>query len=80
MDRVDRGSRGEGRARSAASFSADLASLQAICRKAGYALEKLFQLTMTKVTSDDDLELAEQLADELKPIIDALTHFEVPRG
>lgn len=79
MDQRDRGSRGEGRSRSDSTFSADLASLQAVTRKAGYALEKMLQLVMTKVTSDDDVELAEQLMDELKPICDALSHFEVPR-
>jgi len=51
-----------------------------VTRKAGYALERLYQLVMTKVTSDDDVELATELADELKPLIDALIHFEVPRG
>jgi len=79
MGNRDRGSRGEGSAPGASSFVADLASLQAVTRKAGYALDKLLSLVETKVTSDDDLELAEQLRDELKPLIDALTHFEVPR-
>jgi len=79
MNRADRGSRGDHARVSASSFAADLRSLETVTRKAGYALERLYQLVCTKVTSDDDLELAQQLADELKPLIDALIHFEVPR-
>lgn len=78
MTIYQRGSRGEDRSRSDSSFVADLASLKAVVRKAGYALDRLLAIVETKVTSDDDLQLAEELCDELKPIIDALVHFEVP--
>jgi len=80
MRTTDRGSRERVGRVSDSSFLADLASLEAVTRKAGYALERLYQLVCTKVTSDDDLEVAQDLADELKPLIDALIHFEVPRG
>lgn len=80
MERNDRGSHGDHARVSASSFSASLPALQAVVRKAGYALERLLQLVHTKVTSDEDLELALQLQDELKPLIDALVHFEVPSG
>lgn len=62
------------------SFVADLGSLEAVVRKTGYALEKMLQLVHTKVTSDEDLDVALALQDELKPLLDALMHFEAPRG
>lgn len=62
------------------SFSADLRALESVIRRSGVAMERLLQLVLTKVTSDDDVGLAEELRDELKPLIDALIHFEVPRG
>lgn len=80
MATPDRGSREEDRARRASSFSADLRALEAVVRKSGVALERLFQLVLTRVVSDEDMQLAEELADEVKPLIDALIHFEVPRG
>jgi len=75
----DRGSRGQDGSRSDSSFVASLPSLEAIVRKAGYALDKMLTLVETKVTSDDEMELALTLRDELKPLLDALMHFEVRR-
>ena len=78
-ENIDRGSRGEGRSRSDSSFVAQLELTQNVVRRVGVALERMFTLVMTRVVSDNDLELAEELADELKPLIDALIHFEAPR-
>jgi len=80
MSIPDRGSRGEGRARSASSLVAPVDALTQAVRSTGRALGKLHQLVMTRVLADDDWQLAESLNDELKPLIDALIHFEVRRG
>lgn len=80
MERNDRGSRGEGRARSASLLASDLAAYGSVLRETGRALEKMHQLLMTRVCADDEVELAEQLNDELKPLLDYLIHFEVRRG
>lgn len=80
MRQVQRGSTREDRARSASSLSADLPKLVRVVRRTGYVLARLHELVMAKITADDDIELAERLNDELKPLIDGLLHFEVSDG
>lgn len=52
----------------------------------GYILARVHELVMTRVIADEDVELAESINDELKPLVDALLRFEVdydrkvPRG
>jgi len=75
MNVPDRGSRKRMERASASSFSAQVPELVRVVRKSGFALAKLHELVMTRVVSDDDVELAESLNDELKPLIDALIHF-----
>jgi len=78
MERTDRGSRGDHARASASSLLAQVLELQSVVRRTGVCLDRILTLVMTKVTSDEDLELAESLRDELKPLIDALIHFEAP--
>lgn len=78
MDRPRRVFHGEDRAQRASSFSA--ADLQGFVRRMGYVLSKVHELVMTRVIADADVELAEEINDELKPLVDALINFEVPRG
>lgn len=80
MDGPRRVFRGEDRAQRASSLVAPVDQLQSVVRRTGVALERLHQLVMTRVLHDEDVELAERLNDELKPLIDALIHFEVRRG
>jgi len=49
-------------------------------REIGVVLEKLHQLVMTRLCATKDMELAEELNNDVKPLIDALIHWEVPRG
>jgi len=77
MNVPDRGSRKRMERASASSFAAQVPELVSVVRKSGYALAKLHDLVMTRVCSDDDVELAETLNDELKPLIDAMIHFDV---
>jgi len=65
---------------SASSSSLVASEYQRCIREIGVVLEKLHQLVMTRVCSENDLELAETLNDEVKPVIDWLIHFEVPRA
>jgi len=79
MVRIDRGSRERMERESASSLSAQALGLQAMVRRTGVILDRVLTLVATCCRSDDDVAKAETLRDELKPLIDALIHFEVPR-
>lgn len=80
MTRDRRPLRGEDRAQRASSFAASAQDLQSVIRKTGFALHKLHELVMRNVEDDLDVAGAEALNDDLKPLIDALIHFEVRGG
>jgi len=77
MPPFDRGSRGDHARVSASSLSAQVQELQRVVRRTGFVLERLHTLCMIAVQTDGDVAVAERLNDELKPLIDALLHFEV---
>jgi len=80
MNRLDRGSRERVVQRDAASLLASVDDYAVVVRKTGEALLRLHQLVMTRICAEDEIELAEQLNDELKPALDYLVHFEGRRG
>lgn len=75
----DRGLPREGGARSASSLDA-VSDYAVVVRKTGEALLRLHQLVLTRVCADDEIELAEEINDSLKPALDWLAHYEVSRG
>lgn len=76
----DRGSRERMESGRTSSFPSSARAMENVVRTTGRSLERLYQLVMTRVCCDEDVELAETIADELKPLIDSLIHFEVPHG
>jgi len=79
MERIERGSRGTMGRASASSFSASGENLERAVRRIGLVLAKVHEMAMSAAVAADAAG-AEELNDELKPLVDALIHFEVPRA
>lgn len=63
---------------SASSLSAS--ELRTIVRRLGFVALKAHETMMSNLLADKKASLAEALNDALKPIVDALLHFELPEG
>lgn len=74
---MDHGSRDNERRRMPAQPPLRRDEIERSVRSIAQVLLRLHQLCMTRLCHDNDIELAEELNDALKPAIDFLLHFEL---
>lgn len=55
----------------------DAATINTAVRRIGYVLSRVYEVMQGNLTSAGKYELAETLADCLKPLVDMLVHFEL---
>lgn len=70
----DHGSRRIGRP-SASTLSA--AQMESVVRRMGFVLSKAHEEMMRNLLQSGQVHLAEDVNDSLKPLVDALLHFEI---
>lgn len=61
--------------RRGASSLLTISEVNTIVRRLGYVLVRVHQVLVENALAHDEVELAERLGDQLKPLADLLAHF-----